>query len=158
MSTNVLWAGNIAGAPVVSIFNNPEGFQGNNFPVYNRFESIDRIYLDSRFDYLDIKWTTSFTYKYANVTLGSSGESVTTVAYHNFGYPIAALLIDTDTREIVSNNSYIQVVNTSYRAASFIIDNDKFYIKENYDNKKDNLPSMTRRYTILAFNKSAQVP
>lgn len=158
MSTNVLWAGNIAGAPVVSIFNNLDGYQGNDYPVYNRFDSMDRIYLDSRFSYLDIKWTTDFTFKYSNVTLGGFGENITTVAYHNFGYPIAAILLDADTREIISNSNYIQVINASYRTASFIIDNDKFYIKENYDNKNDNLSSITRRYTILAFDKSAQVP
>ena len=73
MSTNVLWAGNIAGAPVVSIFNNPDGYQGNDYPIYNRFDSMDRIYLDSRFSYLDIKWTTDLTFKYSNVSLGSSG-------------------------------------------------------------------------------------
>ena len=156
MSTNVLWAGNVAGAPVVSIFNNPTGYEGNNYPVYNRFESMDRIYLDSRFDYLNVKWSLDFSYKYANVTAGSSGESMTTVAYHNFGYPPAAILLDTDTREIISNNSYIQTINASYRTISFLMDSDKFYIKENYSNPNDDLPTLTRRYTILSFDKSAE--
>jgi hypothetical protein len=79
MSTNVLWAGNVAGAPVVSIFNNPDSLFGNNYPVYNRFDAMDRIYLDSRFTYLDIKWSLDFSYKYANVIAGSSGEVTTTV-------------------------------------------------------------------------------
>jgi hypothetical protein len=157
--TNVLWAGNVEGAPVVSIFNNPSGYEGNNYPVYNRFDSLDRIYLDTRFNYLDVKWTLDFSYKFESVPKGSSGELLTTVAYHNFGYPPAAILLDTDTREIISNNSYIQTVNyTSFRTASFIIDSTKFYIKENYENKNDLLESLTRRYTILAFSQSAQVP
>jgi len=157
--TNVLWAGNIAGAPVVSIFNNPSENEGNNYPVYNRFDSIDRIYLDTRFDYFDVKWSLDFSYKFASINAGSSGQTITTVAYHNFSYPPAAILIDTDTREIVSNNNFIQIVNyKSYRTVSFLIDSTKFYIKENYDNKTDALPSLTRRYTILAFSQTAQVP
>jgi hypothetical protein len=157
--TNVLWAGNIAGAPVVSIFNNPSGYEGNDYPVYNRFNSFDRIYLDTRFDYLDVKWTLDFSYKFESVPKGSSGDLLTTVGYHNFEYPPAAILLDTDTREIISNNNYIQTVNyTSFRTASFLIDSTKFYIKEHYENKNDLLPSLTRRYTILAFSQSAQVP
>jgi len=156
MTTNVLWAGNVAGAPVVSIFNNPDGLQGNNYPVYNRFDALDRIYLDSRFDYLNIKWTADFTYKYANVIIGADGQNIATVAYHNFNDPPAAILIDTDTREIIANNNYLQFVGTSYRAASFLIDSSKFYIQESYYTKDAPLPSITRRYTILAFNKSAQ--
>jgi hypothetical protein len=158
MTTNVLWAGNVAGAPVVSIFSNPDELQGNNYPVYNRFDAIDRIYLDSRFDYLNVKWTVDFSYKYSSVDIGADGESIATVAYHNFNNPPAAILIDTDTREIVSNNNYIQFVGSSYRTVSFLIDSDKFYIKENYHTKTEPLTSITRRYTILAFNKSAQVP
>jgi hypothetical protein len=50
----------------------------------------------------------------------------------------------------------LQFVGTSYRAASFLIDSSKFYIQENYYTKDAPLPSITRRYTILAFNKSAQ--
>jgi hypothetical protein len=157
--TNVLWAGNIAGAPVVSIFNNPPNNEGNNYPVYNRFDSLDRIYLDTRFDYFDVKWSLDFSYKFENINAGSTGEIITTVAYHNFSYPPAAILIDTDTREIISNNNFIQIINyKSFRTASFLIDSTKFYIKENYDNKNEILPSLTRRYTILAFSQTAQVP
>jgi len=158
MTTNVLWVGNIAGAPVVSIFNNPDGLQGNNYPVYNRFDAIDRIYLDSRFEYLNIKWTADFAYKYANIAIGADGENIATIAYHNFNDPPAAILLDTDTREIIANNSYIQFIGSSYRSVSFLIDSNKFYIKENYHTKDKDLTSITRRYTILAFNKSAQVP
>jgi hypothetical protein len=158
MSTNVLWAGNIAGAPVVSIFNNPDGFQGNDYPVYNRFDSIDRIYLDSRFDYLSVKWSLDFSYKCNSITAGNRGSTLTTVGYHNFGYPPVAFLLDTDTREVFSNESYIQVVGISYRAITLVMDSDKFYIKEYYSNLENDLPSLTRRYTILAFDKSAQVP
>lgn len=157
--TNVLWAGNIAGAPVVSIFNNPPNNEGNNYPVYNRFDSLDRIYLDTRFDYFDVKWSLDFSYKFENINAGSTGQIINTVAYHNFSYPPAAILIDTDTREIISNNNFIQIINyKSFRTASFLIDSTKFYIKENYDNKNEILTSLTRRYTILAFSQTAQVP
>jgi hypothetical protein len=156
MSTNVLWAGNVAGAPVVSIFNNPVGYQGNDYPVYNRFDAMDRIYLDSRFNYLEVKWSLDFSYKFDLIQSGNEGSVLTTVGYHNFGYPPIAILLDYDTREIITNNNYVQVIGTSYRALSFLIDPDKFYIKEEYTNKNNNLPGLTRRYTLLAFNNSAQ--
>jgi hypothetical protein len=159
MSTNVLWAGNIAGAPVVSIFNNPTGYEGNNDPVYNRFSNFDRIYLDSRFNYLTVRWQLDLTFLFNSVAIGGSGEKISTIGLHNFGYPPATILLDTDTREVITNNSYIQIVNyTSVRTLSLLIDNNKFYFKEKYDNTLDDLPSITRRYTLLAFDNSAQVP
>ena len=54
MTTNVLWAGNIQGQQVVSIFNNTTEDQGNNNPLLNRYDYLDRVYFDSRFDYLNI--------------------------------------------------------------------------------------------------------
>jgi hypothetical protein len=159
MGTNVLWAGNIAGAPVVSIFNNPTGYEGNNDPVYNRFSNFDRIYLDSRFNYLTVRWQLDLTYLFNSVSLGGTGEKVSTIGFHNFGYPPVTILLDTDTREVITNNSYVQIVNyTSVRTLTLLMDNSKFYFKETYDNVLDDLPSITRRYTLLAFDNSAQVP
>jgi hypothetical protein len=74
-------------------------------------------------------------------------------------------IFDTDTKTVkiifdkiykTHDNNYVQIIGTSYRALSFLIDSDKFYIKEEYTNKNNNLPGLTRRYTLLAFNNSAQ--
>ena len=54
MSTNVFWAGNVSGTKVVSIYNNPDGAVGNTAPLLEPNVYLDRIYFDTRFDYLNI--------------------------------------------------------------------------------------------------------
>jgi len=155
MTTNVLWAGNIAGAPVVTIFNNPPEEEGNNKPVYNRFDNLDKIYFDSRFNYINLVWQLDLTFAFSNVTIGNSGQRTTTIGYHNLGYTPAGILIDSDTREIVTNN-YIQIVNLdSSRKISLLIDSVRFYLKEDYESPSADLPALTKRYTILGFNTPA---
>ena len=156
MSTTVFWAGNVANIAVVSIFNNPTSEEGNNKPLTNRFNNLANIYLDSRFNYISLSSQFNFTYNYGNVSAGNSGNSITTVAYHNLGYPPAAIMIDIDTREVLTNSNYIQIINyDSYRTISLLIDSEKFYIKENYNTITTDLPSITRRYNIFAFTNTA---
>jgi hypothetical protein len=154
--TNVFWAGNVANVAVVSIFNNPVSEEGNSKPLTDRFNNLSNIYVDSRFKYISLESQFLFTYNYANVSAGNSGNTLTTVAYHNLGYPPAAIMIDIDTREVLTNSNYIQIINyDSYRTISLLIDSEKFYIKENYNTITSNLPSMTRRYNIFAFTNTA---
>ena len=156
MSTNVFWAGNVANIAVVSIFNNPTSEEGNNKPLTNRFDNLANIYLDSRFNYISLSSQFNFTYNYGNISAGSAGNTITTVAYHNLGYPPAAIMIDIDTREVLTNGNYIQTLNyDSYRTISLLIDSEKFYIKENYNTITTDLPSITRRYNIFAFTNTA---
>lgn len=156
MSTNVFWAGNVSNVAVVSIFNNPATETGNNKPLTNRFDNLSNIYFDSRFNYISLESQFSFTFNYSNISLGNTGNAITTVAYHNLGYPPAAIMIDIDTREVLTNGNYIQSLNyDSYRTVSLLIDSDKFYIKENYNALTFDLPSLTRRYNIFAFTNTA---
>ena len=136
MTTNVLWAGSTGGKQVVSIFNNPTGQQGSNLPLTNPTSYLNRIYFDTRFDYLNILWKTDFVQNYSLVT-ADADPTVTikntneyTVAIHNFGFVPAAILIDYDTREIVAGHTYVQLVNNnSYRIASLAMDSSNFYIR-----------------------------
>jgi hypothetical protein len=156
MSTTVFWAGNVANVAVVSIFNNTTSEEGNNKPLTNRFDNLSNIYFDSRFNYINVASQFGFAFDYNNISAGNSGNTLTTVAYHNLGYPPAAIMVDVDTREILTNGNYIQVLNyNSYRTVSLLIDSDKFYIKENYTSISADLPSMTRRYVIFAFTNTA---
>ena len=165
MTTNVLWAGTTGGKKVVSIFNNPTGQQGSNLPLTNPTSYLSRIYFDTRFDYLNILQKTDFVQNYSlvsanpdpTVTIKNTNEY--TIAIHNFGYVPAAILIDYDTREIVAGHTYVQLVNNnSYRIASLAMDDTKFYIKERHTVNIDSLNSLTRRYTLLAFENPASVP
>jgi hypothetical protein len=165
MTTNVLWAGTTGGKKVVSIFNNPTGQQGSNLPLTNPTTYLNRIYFDTRFDYLNILWKTDFVQNYSLVTANPDPTVTTrntneyTIAIHDFGYVPAAILIDYDTREIIAGHTYVQSINNnSFRIVSFAMDSTKFYIKERNIVNKDSLTTLTRRYTLLAFENTASVP
>ena len=165
MTTNVLWAGTTGGKKVVSIFNNPTGQQGSNLPLTNPTTYLERIYFDTRFDYLNILSKTDFVQNYSLVTADSDPTVTTkntneyTIAIHNFGYVPAAILIDYDTREIIAGHTYVQIVNNnSFRIVSLAMDSDKFYIKERNIVNIDSLTTLTRRYTLLTFENTASVP
>lgn len=165
MTTNVLWAGATGGKQVVSIFNNPAGQQGSNLPLTNPTTYLSRIYFDTRFDYLNIISKTDFVQNYSLVTADTDPTVTTkntneyTIAIHNFGYVPAAILIDYDTREIIAGHTYVQLENNnSFRIVSLAMDSTKFYIKERNIVNKDSLTTLTRRYTLLAFENPATVP
>ena len=165
MTTNVLWAGTTGGKKVVSIFNNPTGQQGSNLPLTNPTTYLNRIYFDTRFDYLNIIQKTDFVQNYSLVTADPDPTVTTkntneyTIAIHNFGYIPAAILIDYDTREIIAGHTYVQIVNNnSFRIVSLAMDSTKFYIKERNIVNANSLTTLTRRYTLLAFENTASVP
>ena len=165
MTTNVLWAGTTGGKKVVSIFNNPTGQQGSNLPLTNPTTYLNRIYFDTRFDYLNIIQKTDFVQNYSLVTADPDPTVTTkntneyTIAIHNFGYVPAAILIDYDTREIIAGHTYVQIINNnSFRIVSLAMDSTKFYIKERNIVNTDSLTTLTRRYTLLAFENTASVP
>lgn len=162
MSTNVLWAGNVSGQPVVSIFNNPTANVGGNDPLLSPYDFIDRIYFDSRFNYLSVATDSTFVKQYEYIpATGSSTEVVTTstILIHNLGYIPAAMLIDRDTNEVIGANHYVQIENNqSYRIISLLMDSTKFYIKEKYYAKNYGLPAITRRYRILGFDNLGSTP
>jgi hypothetical protein len=165
MTTNVLFAGTTSGRKVVSIFNNPEGQAGSNLPLTTPTNYLDRIYFDTRFDYLNILWKTDYIQYFPLISADLenpsriiNGTNVYTIGMHNFGYVPAAMLIDYDTREIISSNMYIQTVGSkSARIASFLMDDTRFYIRERYKVQNDDLPALTRRYSLIAFSNSANV-
>jgi hypothetical protein len=165
MTTNVLWAGTTGGKKVVSIFNNPTGQQGSNLPLTNPTTYLDRIYFDTRFDYLNILSKTDFVQNYSLVTADPDPTVTTkntneyTISLHNFGYVPAAILIDYDTREIIAGHTYVQIVNNnSFRIVSLALYSTKFYIKERNIVNTDSLTTLTRRYTLLTFENTASVP
>jgi hypothetical protein len=92
-------------------------------------------------------------------TLILKGTNLYSIGMHNFGFIPAAMLIDYDTREVIASNMYIQTVNEkSTRIASFLMDDTRFYIRERYRVQYEDLPALTRRYTLIAFSNLASVP
>ena len=165
MTTNVLFAGTTSGRKVVSIFNNPAGQAGSNLPLTTPTNYLDRVYFDTRFDYLNILWKTEYVQSYPLISIDPQdpskiikGTNTYTIGMHNFGYVPAAMLIDYDTREVISSNMYIQTINESTRISSFMMDDTRFYIRERYQLQYDDLSALTRRYTLIAFSNPANVP
>jgi hypothetical protein len=165
MTTNVLYAGNYNGSPLISIFSNPDGQQGSNIPLSAPTQYLDRIYFDSRFQYFNIVYFGTFTTAYDAIPINSANPTVPlrsttfkTTVIHNSGYAPAAILIDYDSREVIGAQTYIQTVNQSYRIAALHMDTEKFYIRERYYVLGDALPAITRRYAIGVFEHPATVP
>lgn len=171
MSTNVLWAGTVSGRKIVSIFNNPTGQAGSNVPLNNPLSNLDRIYFDSRFDYLSITSKTDFVQPFSRITLNTDsnnnkgksadeypnqGSSIYTIYRHNLGYIPAVVLVDYDTRELVGSNMIIQNINNnSFRTLGLIMDTTNVYLKEKYFVRIEELPAITKRYTLLVFENPA---
>jgi hypothetical protein len=164
MSTTVLYAGNVGNRPVVSIFSNPVGQQGSNVPLNNPVSNLDRIYLDTRLQYLQILDIKNFTQTFQTVAASpiDNPNSVTTdyeITSHDFGYTPACFLVDYDTREVILSNMYIQIIkDRSFRSISLIADNSKYYIRERTYSSGDELPSITRRFSLLILDNTAEVP
>lgn len=173
MSTNVLWAGTVSGRKIVSIFNNPVGQTGSNVPLTNPQGNLDRVYFDSRFEYLSILTKTDFVQTYPSIELNTDsnnnkgksaseypkqGSTIYNIIRHNLGYVPAAILIDYDTREVIGSNMFVQNLNNnSYRIATLMMDSTNIYLQEKYLVRNVFLPSLTRRYTLLVFENIATV-
>jgi hypothetical protein len=174
MATNVFWAGNVSGTKVVSIYNNPDGAVGNTAPLLEPTKYLDRIYFDTRFEYLNIvskvNFVKSFPYiePYSDGTNAKSkdptefprqGYNIYNITSHGLGYTPAGILIDSNTKEIVGSNMIIQnIENDSLRHIALIADSTNFYIKENFFVRRRALTSLTRSYTLLIFNTTAESP
>lgn len=162
MTTTVLYAGKVSGKNVVSIFSNPVGQAGSNTPLTTPINNLNRVYFDSRFEYLNIISENTFIQTFPEVIYPGTLDQVTrqyTIGIHNLGYRPACMLIDYDSREIVASNMFIQIVNErSYRKIGLMADTQNFYIREQYYVDGDDLPSLTRRYTLLTFSNTAEVP
>ena len=172
MSTTVLWAGNVANSQIVSIYNNPTSLEGNTGPAFNPNLYIDRIYFDTRYDYLQISATVSLSLTYPYIEpyttdlSGIKGKSPEeypkqgtnefVIYTHSLGYPPACLLTDRDTGEVIGSNMIVQNINNdSFRYLTLSIDNDNVYIKESFFVRRTPLTSITRRYNLYIFSNSA---
>jgi hypothetical protein len=65
---------------------------------------------------------------------------------HNHDYPLSAVLVDDETGEIVTS---VKIQNN--RTATFLIDDNRYYLKYNWEVTDAILPEITKTYTLLAF-------
>ena len=149
MPTTVFWAGNVSGTQVVSIFNNPEGKEGDNSPLTDPENNIDRIYFDSRFKYLNIIINKKITINYPKIEAGENRQEtlLATIYTHNHNYPLSAILVDDETGEIVKTT---EIQNN--RNVTFLLDDNKYYLKHTWNVTNTEIPAVTKTYTLLAFD------
>lgn len=174
MTTNVFWSGTVSGRKVVSIFNNPTGQAGSNLPLNNPTTYLDRVYFDTRFEYFNIIEKIDFIQAFPLVEINTEdngkkdktpnlqpnqGTTIYTITQHGLSYVPSVILVDYDTREIIGSNTFVQNQNNnSFRILTLMADTTNVYLKETYYATLENLPSITRRYTLLICNNTANVP
>lgn len=172
-SSRVLWAGIKDGKGVVSIFTNPKNSQGDNAPLDNPLANLNRMYFDTRFNYLNIVAEAEITlnFEFRDINKQSSGKKgkdtslipvegdiLYTAYQHNLGYTPAGILYDIDNNQAISGNTFLQNIdNTSFRLLYLLADNDYFYIKERYFVRGFPLPSISKTFRVLVFNNPAGV-
>ena len=176
MPSKVFYAGEIPGLPVtaVSIFVNSDLNLGSDAPLRQPFTHIQDIYYDSRFKYFNIIQTVNFTKPFipfevlsslATTKKGKTGTNVpierdilTPLTYHNLGYTPVSVLYDAETKEAVCGQNIVQNIGNSFRAICVTADSSFIYLKEKIFVYRDKLPSLTKRYTLLVFKQTAEVP
>lgn len=167
-STRVLWAGQKSGIGQVSIFTNPKNSLGNNDPLDNPLSHLNRVYFDTRFNYLNIvaeaEVTLNFEFRDVNKqSSGKKGKDTTLIpiegakiftAYeHGLGFTPVGILYDLDTNQAISGNTFLQNIdNTSFRLLYLLSDNNYFYIKERYFVRGFPLTAISKTFKILVFN------
>jgi len=157
-----------ANANVVSIWTNPTSNIGDNTPLYDPRNNINRLVYDSRLDYLNIIYIANFT-----ISLGyrenpgfTSGKKfpdlvfteTINVATHNLGYTPSFILLDRETRQSVTGNTFsINSDASSFRVFSALTDSNFYYLKIRYFVGKNPLLAETKRFTIYGFNNPSTV-
>lgn len=165
--SKVLHTGKVPGTAqnVVSIY---EG--GDDNPLYNPTGYLNRLFFDSRLDYLNItaQIDTSVNFPYEGVTTNCgkkgkdcsaivrSGNRTYNIAAHGLPYKPSVILYDLSDSRALTGSMFIQTVsNTSFRLCWVVVDDTFIYIKERWFVRFNNLPALTKNYRIFAFNKPA---
>jgi hypothetical protein len=164
--SKVLHAGAIPGTPgsnVVSIY---EG--GDDNPLTNPTGNLNRLYFDSRLDYLNIvgqiDTSVSFPFEAITTSCGKkgkdcsaivrSGQRIYNLGAHGQAYTPAILLYDLGSRRAITGNMFIQTVsNTSFRLCWVVIDATYIYLKERWFVRYNDLAAIDKNYRIHIFNK-----
>lgn len=165
--SKVLHAGLIPGTGqnVISIY---EG--GDNAPLSNPSAYINRMYFDSRFDYLSLVATidTSVSMPFEGITTqcGKKGKSCAAIvrsgsrsyviAQHGQTYVPSVLIYDLSNNRALTGSQFIQSIsNTSFRLCNVVVDGTNIYLRERWFVRYNDLPAYGVNYRIYILNKPA---
>ena len=167
--SKVLFAGKIPGTnPVQTVTSIYEG--GDDNPLFSPTSYINRLFFDTRFDYLTIVGHASvsvyFTAEQTTQNCGKKNKSCSLIPRtgvnthvlhtHGLGYRPAIALQDIGTGRGVAGNRFIHAVNnTSFRLVTALIDDTYVYLRELWFVRQTALPAKTVNMRIYYFNKPA---
>lgn len=167
--SKVLFAGKVPNSnPVQTVTSIYEG--GDDNPLYNPTGYINRVFFDTRFDYLNIVGQTdvSVNFDYQEVTqncgkkgkdcslIPRAGTNTFTLAAHGRDYRPAIAIFDLQTSRGVAGNRFIHAVNnTSFRLVWVLIDDTYVYLRERWFVRQTALPAKSVNLRIYYFNKPA---
>lgn len=163
--SKILFGGRIpsTGETVLSIY---EG--GDDNPLTNPAAYTDRMYFDSRFDYLHLASTidTSLSMPQENITVNCgkkgkdcsaivrSGERTYVLAAHGMAYVPAILLYDLSNNRAWTGSQFVQSIsNTSFRLCHVYVDGTHIYIRERWFVRYNNLTAYDVNFRIYVLNK-----
>jgi len=162
-----LFAGKIPGTStyVTSIYEGTD-----DAPLSNPSGYLNRMYFDTRFDYMHLV-------KQIDITINFAGEGVTTncgkkgkncadiprtgTVTHNLGshgqsYTPTCLIYDLGNAEALTGTMFIQnISNNSFRVCNFRVNSTTMYLNEKWFVRSNNLTATERNFRLYIFNKPA---
>jgi hypothetical protein len=172
---------NVTSFPLKFVPSSTAGYSEKDFIIvydldqalYDPINNLDRVFFDTRFNYLNIVREATFDLKYPfrdvnRQPSGKKGKSSSLVALqgtetykvidHGLGFTPAAILVDTATNRSIAGNVFAQNVdNTSFRIIYLTVDANSFYIKERYFVRQNQLPELPKTYKLYMFGAGTQL-
>ena len=140
-------------------------------PIDSPYQNLDRIYFDSRFDYLNIvhSFSASISFPFEDVTqtCGKKGKNcalvprtgviLTHLGYHGQNYIPAVLGYDLDTDRALCGDQIVQVNGTTtFRLFQLLVDQNSVWIKQRWYVKGVALQANSFNFKVFIFNKPVQ--
>ncbi len=161
------FAGNIPGTSdvVTSIY---DGSDDN--PLTNPTGHLDRMYFDTRFDYMHIVKTIELSQSFAKedvtTNCGKKGKNCADIprqgtrdynlGAHGQSYKPTIMVYDTGNYRALTGTMFIQVIsNNSFRLCNVRVDSTNIYLKEKWFVRSNTLSATTKNFKVYIFNKPA---
>jgi hypothetical protein len=140
-------------------------------PIADPLNYINRVYFDTRFDYMHVVKTIQvskdFVKEDVTQSCGKKGKNCADIPRqgtrdHNLGahgqtYKPAVLLYDTGSNKAITGTTFIQIVsNNSFRVCSVRVDSSNIYLKEKWFVRSNNLTAISKNFKIDILNKPAE--
>jgi hypothetical protein len=162
-----LFAGKIPGSStlVTSIY---DGSDDN--PLNNPTGNLDRLYFDTRLDYMhivkQIDLSQAFPEEGVTTSCGKKGKNCADIprqgtrdynlGQHGQSYKPTILLYDTGNARALTGTMFIQVIsNNSFRLCNVRVDSTNIYLKERWFVRSNSLTAITKNFRVYVFNKPA---